>query len=283
MTLKASAPAILATVFIWCIFTTFSYGAQREVPPKIQGKLAICLTLTNNMNVLAWLDYHKSIGVSHVVVIADNTPNIQLPHSSNHIQSGFVLDYTIVDMTKTDNYWSYNYCLEGYKGMFQYMVFLTEDEYLVVKDTASYHLVDILNGYDRYAGIILNTYNVQPVADNQREEAALSCVKSGLQEIIVQSKAISLPITSNFFIFQKAPYHTNNLARTLSGPYQKAKDILGYAFVVNMKNDILSILRYHPDYGNTLHDLPEQQRRSSSSTNSVFVRGMIECNKEVKI
>lgn len=119
--------------------------------------IAICLLSKNeNEDINEYIDYHKSIGISKIILWDDNSIIPMHYNISHHISSQFVLyHYLTTHHSPNNQLFAYAQCLQRYRHIFTHIGFFDTDEFLVIKE-ANQTLVDIVARYPNAGGLALN-------------------------------------------------------------------------------------------------------------------------------
>lgn len=122
--------------------------------------LALCLTSRNAMIDLAeWLAYHKSIGVTKVILTDTNSSQPLVNEVNAYLKSGFLIENAFsADKSHPNQFGAYDHCLKNFGNQFTFMGFIDADEFIVVKDTSK-RVTQVLKDFQGIGGLTLNWMN----------------------------------------------------------------------------------------------------------------------------
>ena len=136
--------------------------SHSSLPNKVISQpvnVALCLvTRDENIDLYEWIDYHKSIGVSNIIIIENNSSKSSFDTISNFILTGYVLHYSYFSQQSTgvnNQHYAYEFCIKNFKHQFSHMGFLDTDEFIVLKNNSA-TVIDLVEKYMDYGGLTLN-------------------------------------------------------------------------------------------------------------------------------
>lgn len=159
--MKTFSLLILTCCNLLHLSSTYSSVVHTNYNSK-HTSLGICLLVKDEEpNIIEWLDYHQSIGVTGVILVDYNStiPMIS-PDVLKRIKSGFVVGYHYYYKSKVRTHQShqlhlYNLCIRLYKRQFTHLAFIDADEFIVVKNRSA-TVTQVLEDYKDFGGLVLN-------------------------------------------------------------------------------------------------------------------------------
>jgi len=175
--------------------------------------LSLCLISRNdNLDINEWVDYHKSIGVTNIILL-DNNSSVPMLHTlREHLASGFLVHYVYFThkMYPNNQFWAYNHCLKAYRNKFNFMGFIDSDEFLVVKDRSK-RITEILPEYLPYGGLALNWMNFNSNGHKTRPKGGVlanyaQCFANFHVKTIANTKYVTECMNPHFCLYNPGYY-----------------------------------------------------------------------------
>ena len=147
----------LATISIFTLWSVNTSKLNNVIRRPVS--LALCLvTRDESIDLYEWVEYHKSIGVSNIIVIENNSSKSSFDTIGNFILTGFVIHYSYFSHQSTgvnNQHYAYEFCLKNFRHQFSHMGFLDTDEFIVLKNNSA-TVIDLVEKYKDYGGLTLN-------------------------------------------------------------------------------------------------------------------------------
>jgi Glycosyltransferase family 92 len=124
----------------------------------VRPTLALCLiTKDENRDLLEWVEYHYSIGVTKVIIVDNNSSISAIASVMKYARSGFVVHYTYFsqNMLPNNQLYAYDYCLKTFGAKYSHMGFIDTDEFIVLKNNSA-TVIDVLEKYSAFGALTLN-------------------------------------------------------------------------------------------------------------------------------
>jgi hypothetical protein len=170
--------------------------------------LALCLTSRNEMADLAeWLAYHKSIGVTKVILTDNSNSQPFTSEVEAHLKSGFLMETAFpADGNHPNQFGAYRYCWKHFGSQYTFIGFMDVDEFIVVKDTSK-SVTDVLKDYQGIGGLTLNWMNFNSNGHYQRPSGGIlpnysKCFRDYHVKTIVEAKYVKNCLNPHYCSYQ---------------------------------------------------------------------------------
>ena len=194
-------------LFLSIVCRIAAYGSEAAERVKV----ALCLlTKDQNEDLNEWLDYHKSIGVSNVILIDDNSTKPSLEAISDFVKTGFIMHYSYIvpdsHAKRGPQMLAYELCLNAYRSEFSHMGFIDTDEFIVLKNETE-SIIDLLYKYKDYGGLALNWMMIGSNGHITRPKGGVlsnynDCVTNYHIKSIVNTKHAIKPVNPHYFEYE---------------------------------------------------------------------------------
>lgn len=191
--------------------------------------VALCLvTKDEEIDLLEWVDYHRSIGVTHIIIMDNNSSTPAIDTILHHVRSGFILHYSYFSHrapSLNNQLYAYRLCLASFGRYFSHMGFIDTDEFIVIKNRSS-TIIDILNKYTGYGGLTLNSMLIGSSGHVKRPKGGIlanynKCQRNSVVKTIVATgKTTSVTASGNphNFHYKHGSYAIDTNFHRVDGP-----------------------------------------------------------------
>lgn len=137
-------------------------SSPRKYENRRNVTLAMCLLVKDEeRDIIEWIEYHKSIGVTNIIVIDNNSTTPVAKTILKYIHSGFVIGYHYYVYSRNPSNPSnqlhlFNLCIRYYAKRFTHMGFLDVDEFIVLKAPQKGNVIHVLERYREFGGLTMN-------------------------------------------------------------------------------------------------------------------------------
>lgn len=226
----------------------FGHNPSKTDPLTTQLTLALCLITRDEGitgDLLEWVEYHKSIGVTKIIIVENDSNDTAsgLISLSPHIKSGFIYRYSFFSQQEYVRYpppkdkvvwannqiWAYDYCLRNYGSKFSHMGFIDTDEFIVIADTNS-TIIDVLEKYREYGGLVINWMFIGSNGHKARPPGGVlrnynKCVRNCHVKTIVNTRAVARTSnTPHHFVYRNGKYAVDSNFERVDGPFNPPHD-----------------------------------------------------------
>lgn len=195
--------------------------------------VALCLaTRDESVDLYEWIEYHKSIGVSNVIIVENNSSKASVDDIYDFINSGFVYHYVNFQgqsSGKNNQIYAYDYCLQNFKRRFTHMGFLDTDEFVVLKNNST--IIDLIGKYRDYGGLALNWMFIGSNNHINRPSGGIlanynQCMENYHVKSIVNMKYVAGVVDPHSFRYIDKYYAVDTNFNRVDGPFNPPCNLL---------------------------------------------------------
>lgn len=203
--------------------------------------VGLCLIIKDeNKDLLEWIDYHKSIGVTNIIIVDDNSSTSALNDIMPHVWSGFLLHYSYLTRpmnSRNNQMYAYNYCIKNFASHFSHMGFIDTDEFIVLVNRSS-TILDLIEPYRAHGGLTLNWKLIGSNGHIKRPNGGVlknyyKCKKNKHVKTIVNTEFVIAPKRPHDFSYHEGFFAVDVNYNRVDGPFNDPKDNLYQVAYVN--------------------------------------------------
>ena len=202
------------------------------------------MTRDQNDDLLEWVDYHRSIGVTNIILFDHNGTVPVVNDVLEHVKSGFIISYTYFSYQpkygrmNNSQLYVYHRCIDTYRNYFDHIGFIDTDEFIVIKNH-SLNIIDILTEYKDYGGLTLNWMVIGSNGHIKRPSGGTlrnynRCGKNKHIKTIVNTKYVTSPSGDpHSFNYMKKRFAVDTNKNRVVGSFNAVHDSLYQVAYIN--------------------------------------------------
>eukprot|EP01040_Poterioochromonas_malhamensis_P005483 gene5483-5889_t len=122
--------------------------------------VGICAVITNELDVVEWIDYHLQLDIHHLYLYQYSNYTIKEEivknyNNNNNNNTEKQVKLHTIDNPSLSIVDIYQQCLDKYRHHHQFIAFLTTDEFIVTKYSCPLSII-LQQGFEKYGGLIIN-------------------------------------------------------------------------------------------------------------------------------
>lgn len=186
---------------------------------------ALCLLCKDeSKDIVEWIEYHKSIGVSNVYIYDSHSsaPLLSHPGLIPHLESGFIAQYSYFTGGRLDPHlnqqtYAMEQCVSAFRHKHDFLGFIDTDEFIVIRDSSE-TVIDVLRRYQHFGGLVLywlvfgSNGHIERPAGSVMSNYGFRCLRSLVHKSIVNTRHLSqkrpftLGVTAHDFQYEAGYY-----------------------------------------------------------------------------
>lgn len=179
--------------------------------------ISLCLITKDEEeeDLLEWIEYHESIGVSNVIIVENDSQNSSLSNPSimKYARNGFIRSYVYYtkDTPPNNQLWAYRTCLRNWGKEYDYMGFIDTDEFIHLTNYSS-NVREFLVPFTQYGGLVLNEMLIGSNGHDHRPNGGIlrnynKCTRMNLvKSIVMPSKVEDVGNTPHAFRYHPGQF-----------------------------------------------------------------------------
>jgi len=207
------------------------FGHLTPSMPSNRPTVALCLiTKDQNEDIREWVEYHRSIGVTNIIIFDNNSSKPCLNEIHDYASSGFVNSYIFFthDDPRSKQHHAYNMCLKNFGEKFSHIGFIDTDEFIVIKNK-TLNIIDIMKLYESYPGLTLNSMFFGSNGHKERPAGGVlrnynKCTKDAHVKVIVNTKLTYWNQGPHTFRHPPGQYPVDTNFKKVQGPWNPGRD-----------------------------------------------------------
>ena len=155
----AACSKVQCTRSLKATHSTFTLRHEAASP---DGYVAMCLIARDSLALRDWLEHYLDLGVSKVYLYDHNSSTPLIKQLWDYVEEEtvvyhYVQDFDIFQGDSIVQFEAYRQCIKKYAHRHQFLAFLDDDEYIVLKPAAKTHSLPLfLQAYEGYGGLAVN-------------------------------------------------------------------------------------------------------------------------------
>ena len=202
-----------------------------SMPASTRPSVALCLiTKDQNEDIREWVEYHRSIGVTNIIIFDNNSSKSCIHEIQDYANSGFVNFYAFFthDDPRNKQQQAYNLCLKNFGSKFSHIGFIDTDEFIVIKNKSS-NIIDVMELYQSYPGLTLNSMFFGSSGHKERPAGGVlrnynKCTKDAHIKAIVNTKLTDWNHGPHTFRHPPGKYPVDTNFKNVEGPWNPGRD-----------------------------------------------------------
>jgi hypothetical protein len=166
-------------------------------------------------DLLEWIEYHESIGVSNVIIVENDSQKSGLsnPAIMKYARNGFIRSYIYYhkDTAPNNQLFAYRTCLQNWGKEYDFMGFIDTDEFIHFSNYTT-NIGEFLRPFMHYGGLVLNEMLIGSNGHDHRPKGGIlknynKCTRMNLvKSIVMPSKVEDVGNTPHAFRYHSGEF-----------------------------------------------------------------------------